>query len=69
MPRQRMKMKKYQQKTRFVNAAAITSLPMISNTSAGGVNQITPTVLTSLNENPAYFFGKIPQYPDTIYTA
>ena len=32
-------------------------------------NQITPTVLTSLNENPAYFFGKIPQYPDTIYKA
>ena len=32
-------------------------------------NQITPTVLTGLNPNPAYFFGKIPQYPDTIYTA
>ena len=31
-------------------------------------NHITPTVLTGLNQNPAYFFGKIPQYPDTIYS-
>lgn len=29
-------------------------------------NHITPAVLTSINQDPAYFFGKIPQYPDTI---